>query len=204
MSPARTFALVPAAGRSSRMGRPKLLLPVAGRTVLEHVIAGFRSAGIEAVLVVLARDAPEELVRMARAAGAEVLTLSDQTADMRATIEQGLTWLEQHCHPDPEDGWLLAPADHPTLDPAVVRQLLEAREAEPAASLFLPTFEGRRGHPALLGWRHVAAIRQLPEGQGLNVYLRAQEGQTRLVPVSSADILCDLDTPEDYARLLGN
>jgi CTP:molybdopterin cytidylyltransferase MocA len=48
----------------------------------------------------------------------------------------------------------------------------------------------------------VPALRQLPPGLGLNHYLREQTDETCLVPVTSADVLCDLDTPEDYARLL--
>jgi molybdenum cofactor cytidylyltransferase len=95
---------------------------------------------------------------------------------------------------------LLLPADHPALDAAVVRRLLEAR-AQAQHTIVLPAFEGKRGHPALIDWGHVAAVRALPPGQGLNVYFRQQQGQTLEVPVASADVLSDLDTPEDYARL---
>ena len=45
--------LIPAAGHSRRMGRPKLALPFAGRTVLELVIAALQAAGVAPVLVVL-------------------------------------------------------------------------------------------------------------------------------------------------------
>ena len=41
-----TFALIPAAGRSRRMGRPKLALPLAGRSVLEHVVGALQQAGV--------------------------------------------------------------------------------------------------------------------------------------------------------------
>jgi molybdenum cofactor cytidylyltransferase len=121
---------------------------------------------------------------------------------MRGTIEEGLRWLEKHLRPRDEDHWLLVPADHPTLDTSVVRQLLQARAAHPEFSIVIPTFQGRRGHPALIGWRHVAGIRALPPHQGLNAYLRGQAAVTVEVPVSSADILDDLDTPADYERLL--
>ncbi len=47
------FAVVPAAGRSSRMGRPKLSLPLGGRTVLEHVVIALRQGGVDEVLVVV-------------------------------------------------------------------------------------------------------------------------------------------------------
>ncbi len=195
-----TFALIPAAGKSTRMGRPKLALPLGERTVLEHVVAALRSGGAEHVLVVVGPHVAE-LAPLAESAGAAVLVLSEETADMRATVEAGLRWLEEKFAPRPEDAWLLAPADHPTLEAEVVRQLLAARAAHPEASVLIPTFGGQRGHPALIAWNHVAAMRGLPGGQGLNVYLRQQTSETLELPVDTDAVLCDLDTPEDYERL---
>ena len=196
----RVFALVPAGGKSARMGRPKLSLPLGGRTVLEHTVSAFRRAGVEHVLVVVGPHVPE-LVPLAEAAGAQVCRLPEETADMRATVEQGLRWLEEHFRPGPEDAWLLAPADHPTLGAEVVRRLLQARADHPARSVFVPAWEGRRGHPALIGWKHVGGIRAHPAGQGLNTYLRQCAADLLEVPAASADVLCDLDTPADYEQV---
>jgi molybdenum cofactor cytidylyltransferase len=182
------------------MGRPKLSLPLGDRTVLEWVIAVLGQVEVRPVLVVIGPHVPE-LAPLAAGAGAEVLRLTEVTADMRATVEHGLRWLEEHCRPTPDDGWLLVPADHPTLDAAVVRQLLQARAANPDRSLVVPTFGGRRGHPAWIGWRHVAGIRALPGGQGLNTYLRRHTAETFEVPMDTADILRDLDTAQDYEHL---
>ncbi|HJT75582.1 MAG TPA: nucleotidyltransferase family protein [Gemmataceae bacterium] len=195
-----TFALLPAAGKSSRMGRPKLALPLRGVTVLECTVTALRQAGADPVLVVLGPQVPE-LAPLARRAGALVLQLPAETPDMRATVEAGLDWLEGQYRPAPEAGWLLCPADHPVLDPAVVRQLVEARDANPGRSVFIPTWNGRRGHPTLLAWHHVGPMRALPAGLGLNAYLRQQGAVTAEVPVSSPGVLYDLDTPADYERL---
>jgi molybdenum cofactor cytidylyltransferase len=192
-------AVVPAAGHSRRMGRPKLALPLGTATVLGRVVAALRQGGADAVLVVVGPHVPE-LAPLARTAGAEVCLLPAATPDMRATVEAGLAWIEERFRPGPEDAWLLAPADHPTLDADVVRALLAARAADPAASVFVPTWQGKRGHPTLIAWRHVAGIRTHPPGEGLNAYLRLQRDQTREVP-ANAGILCDLDTPADYERL---
>src|SRR5439155_16199828 len=85
----RIFAVVPAAGKSVRMGAAKLALPLAGRTVLEHVIAALREAQIDDVLVVLGSHVAE-LAASAKAAGAQALVLDHETAHMRATVERGL------------------------------------------------------------------------------------------------------------------
>lgn len=196
------FAIIPAAGKSRRMGRPKLLLPVGGRTVLERVVDALGAAGVDAVLVVTGGE-PPELAAQARGAGAHVLLLERETADMRQTVEQGLAWIERTYRPTAVDAWLLAPADHPTLDPEVVRRLLGAWRSDPEASVVVPVHEGRRGHPVLIGWRHVEGVRAFPPGLGLDAYLRQHAAQTLLLPVGSPGVLLDLDTPEDYARLTG-
>ncbi len=181
------------------MGRPKLALPLGARSVLEHVVSALRSAGVSDTLVVIGPHVPE-LAALARAENAHVLLLEEETPDMRATVERGLAWLEERFRPTDEDRWLLLPADHPTLDSSVVRQLLEARAAADR-SIVIPTCAGRRGHPVLIDWGHVQAIRALPAGRGLNLYFRQAQGQTLEVPVESEAVLCDLDTPADYERL---
>ncbi len=196
----KVYALIPAAGRSTRMGRPKLSLPLGSHTVLDHVLAALREAGVEHTLVVIAPHGAQ-LGEIATAAGAGVLRLAAETPDMRATVEHGLRRLEEQFHPSPEDAWLLVPADHPMLHAEVVRRLSESRQLHPQRSIFVPVFEGRRGHPTLFAWEHGAAIFAHPAGQGLNAYVRAQTAQVLEVPVSDPDILCDLDTPEDYERL---
>ncbi len=195
-----TFAVIPAAGKSVRMGRPKLALPFGDGTVLGRVVSSLRAAGVEHVLVVVGPHVPQ-LAPLAERAGAHVLRLAAETPDMRATVEAGLGWLEERFRPRPDDCWLLVPADHPTLDPLLPRMLLEKRAGAPGRSIIVPTHGGRRGHPTLIDWKHVAGMRALPAGQGLNVYLREHEAETLQVPVASADVLCDLDTPEDYERL---
>ncbi len=195
-----TFAVIPAAGKSRRMGRPKLSLPLGDRTVLEYVVGALRQAGIRNTVVVIGPHVPE-LAALAESAGAHAYLLPQETPDMHATVEAGLRWLEERFRPRDEDNWLLVPADHPTLDPAVVRQLLEIRTAKPHHTIAIPTYRGARGHPAVIAWKHVEEIRRLPSGIGLNAYLRQQAAETLEVSVDSADVLYDLDKPEDYERI---
>jgi molybdenum cofactor cytidylyltransferase len=194
------FAVVPAGGTSSRMGRPKLALPLGDKPVLGHVLDALRQAGVAQTVVVIGPHVPE-LVPIVQAAGAHTLLMSAPTSDMRQTVEHGLCWLEEQYHPRPDDDWLLVPGDYPALNAAVIRQLLMAHARFPLWSIAVPTVGGRRGHPVLLGWQHVPAIRALPPEQGINAFLHQQFGQTLEVPLASTDILIDMDTPEDYARL---
>jgi molybdenum cofactor cytidylyltransferase len=194
------LGLIPAAGKSSRMGRPKLLLPLGERSVLEHTIASLRQAGVDPVLVVIGPSLPE-LGPLAGAAGSQVLFLAEETPDMRSTVVHGLRWLDDHYHPAPTDNWLLLPGDAPVPEPSVIQELLHARAAHPDRTIVLPTCAGRRGHPTLFAWPHARAIRELPEGVGINAYVRQRSVEVLEVATVSASILTDLDTPEDYERL---
>jgi molybdenum cofactor cytidylyltransferase len=199
--PSMTPAIIPAAGHSRRMGRTKLALPLGDGTVLEHVVAALRTGGACPILIVIGPHVAD-LAPLAERAGGTVLQLAEETPEMRATVEQGLGWIEEHCTPAPADDWLLVPADHPALDAGVVRQLLAVRAQFPQHSILIPTFQGRRGHPTLIAWKIVPALRALPTGQGLNAYFRQHQSEVAEVPVETASILVDLDTPEDYERLL--
>jgi molybdenum cofactor cytidylyltransferase len=194
----RTFGLIPAAGKSRRMGRAKLTLALGHSTVLERVLHAVRAAGVADTLVVVAPDATE-LARLANAAGAHVLQLPEDTPDMRTTCMRGLAWLEERFHPEEGDGLLLLPADHPTVQPEVVHALLAIAGTK---SIIVPAHQGRRGHPTWLDWSHVAAIRARPPEEGLNTFIRALTEQTRELDWPTDDILRDLDTPDDYERLL--
>jgi molybdenum cofactor cytidylyltransferase len=195
------LGLIPAAGKSERMGRPKLQLRVGGGTVLDQVVNALRAGGVDHVLVVVAPQA-DELRRIADAAGADVLMLPEQTMDMRATVQDGLDWLQTRYSPASTDYWLLAPADHPAMDADVIRRLIDGAREVPSGSVLIPIWQGRRGHPVLIPWSHVEAIRGFPPNQGLNAYLRQCAGLVHEVPALTASILQDLDTPEDYERLL--
>ncbi|HZZ82878.1 MAG TPA: nucleotidyltransferase family protein [Gemmataceae bacterium] len=194
----RTFGLIPAAGKSRRMGQPKLLLPLGDATVLERVVAAVRAAAVPEIVVVVAPDG-DEIARIATAAGAFVVRLAEDTPDMRATVMHGLAWIAERFRPRDDDGWLLLPADHPTVRSEVVRAVLSAADE---GMIVVPTNGGRRGHPTWFGWPHVGGLAAFPPDVGLNAYIRAHAEQTREVPWPDAEILRDLDTPEDYQALL--
>jgi molybdenum cofactor cytidylyltransferase len=194
------FAVLPAAGKSTRMGQPKLALPLGQRTILEHVLTALRQAEVEHIVVVLGPHV-RELAALAEGAGAHVCQLTQDTAGMRETVEHGLRWLEDRFQPRLDDAWLLVPGDHPTLSAGVMGALRAAWQVHREYSIYVPTYQGRRGHPLLLTWRHVAGIRAHPIGEGLNRYVRQRLTETLEVPVSDPNVLSDLDTPEEYARL---
>ena len=196
----RLFAVVPAAGRSRRMGRPKLLLPVGTSTVIARMLAVLARPEIEATLVVIRPD--DELLRAAVAAcGAIPLQPAIPPPEMRDSVEFALRHIEQRFKPSPAAGWILAPADHPLLDPIVMDRLLTAWRTS-SGRILVPVHRGRRGHPTIFPFGMVPDVYGLPLDQGLNSLLSSHSALIEQVEVDSPGAIADLDTPEDYARLL--
>ena len=191
-------AIVPAAGHGSRMGGPKLTLPIGGGTVIARVVSALRGAGIEQVLVVTPPiDAPgsEELGLEATRAGGTVLITETRPIDMRGSVEHALTHVERTM--PATSAIVLSPADAPGITASVVSLLLKAARLEPGA-IITPVFGEKRGHPIVMPWAVAVEIRDLPVGVGVNALLKRHEEQTREIAVDDDAILNDLDTPEDY------
>jgi molybdenum cofactor cytidylyltransferase len=200
----RLVAIVPAAGLSRRMGQPKLLLDLAGRTVMARVIETLHDAGITRCLVVVRAD-DLALIQEVTAAGGEVVLPAIDPADMRQSVEWGLRAVGSGesgvgSQKTPCDGWVLVPADHPTLNAPLVRELMAAWSASPS-QIAVPAYEGRRGHPTIFPWNLAEEVFRLPPEQGLNHILRCDPTRVQEVVVSDARVLDDLDTPEDLLRL---
>lgn len=197
VSTPRLFALIPAAGHSRRMGRPKLLLPWNDSTVVEHLLCTLTRPEITATIVVLrAEDRPLQAV-VARTSAVTIIPERDPPT-MRDSVEIGLRAIRERFGPTPEDAWLLIPADHPLLEPEVLNGLL-ARWARGDCDALVPTFGDRRGHPTLLRWTLAEQVEQLPPDVGVNRLLRAEPRLVTEWPTDRESVLADLDTPEDYA-----
>lgn len=192
-------SIVPAAGRSERMGQPKLILAIAGQTVIARLVQTLRQGGAEPVVVVTPpREAPGAglLIDEADRAGALVVVAESRPPEMRVSFELGLAHLERSAHPSVI---LLCPADSPGITPSVVAQLVEQAQKVPEAIL-IPTFQGRRGHPIVLPWGMALKSRELPRGAGLNSLVALHAAEVVEVEVAEPGVLDDLDTPEDYQR----
>jgi len=184
------------------MGTPKLTLPVAGTTVIGRVIAALQQARVTDIAIVTRRN-DELLHAEIRRHGVTAILPEVDPPDMRVSIEQGLNWIEQVHQPAPEDAWLLLPADHPIIDAKLLGLILNAWQAA-STDVLIPVCNGRRGHPLIARWKTVTAVRQLPPDVGVNRWLRDPATTVTGFALNDPRILCDLDHPEDYARLLAS
>jgi molybdenum cofactor cytidylyltransferase len=196
------FAIVPAAGLSRRMGQPKLVMDLGGKTVIERLLTTLSLLSVDETVVVFRRG-DEELTNVIKALGLpNVHTVQPDVdpPDMRRSVEHAVEALRGRYAPQTSDGWMLIPADYPVLDPSTLAELVAAWEAT-ADDILIPQYGGKNGHPTFLRWGITERIQEIPDDQGLN-WLRTATGiSIRQVPVGSESILFDLDTPDDIQRV---
>ncbi len=190
MSP-RIAAVVPAAGRSRRMGREKIELPWDVSTILETVLDKLAAIGAAPIVVVLRSDLSAAAQRALRR-GARVVINPNPDEDMLTSIRLGVAALSESV-----DGVLVWPADHPAVSVATLETLCAGAGRSRAV---LPRYRGRRGHPVVLGADLLPAVAAIAPGEGLRRLWRLQPDLVLDLEVDDPGVLVDLDTPEDYDR----
>ena len=187
--------LILAAGESSRMGQDKALLAYRGSTFLEHIILTLREAGIDRIGVVLGHHA-EEIKQRVNLEGIEATVNPAYPRGQTSSLQCGL---RAFLHPELE-AILLCLVDHPAVTPEVVRQLVK-RFRETSAPVVIPTYQGQRGHPVLLGRVLFSELLELESGAGADAVVRKYRNQTAWVEVEDDGILMDIDNPENYRHM---
>ena len=180
------------------MGRPKLLLAWRGKPIIEHTIEAWQRGGADHVVVVV-RANDTALAELATNLGVDVALADPPPADMKASVRWGLAFVEQRYRPSIDDVWLTAPADLPSLDPSAIQKLLAAHNRQTPAVLVASHHE-QRGHPVLFPWRYASEVAHLKENEGLRQLIDG--ASARLIECGKGAVSADLDTPDDYARLL--
>lgn len=189
----RPTAVVLAAGRSSRMGAQKALLPLGGEPVIERIIHTIRQSGISAIRVVTGHRR-EELTPLLQAAGVEPVVNPNFTEGMFSSVKTGLSGLGSEC-----PGALVMPVDIPLVRSWTIRELIRQFNSDPNRILY-PVFQGGRGHPPLIPIRRISDILNWQGTGGLRACLAQSEALSVDVPVPDSNILFDMDTPEDYTE----
>ena len=187
----RVGAIIPAAGRSRRMGTPKLVLPLAGSTLVARVVDAFLGAPVDSVAVVIR---PDDWPLRAALAGRPLLFAEnpDSAGDMLSSVRCGLRAL-----PATTEVVAISPADQPSLEPTLIQELLAAFRSG-GGSILVPTHGGRRGHPLVFHARFREELLSRHDGAGLRGLLHSHPAEVVEWPTSHAAVLEDVDTPEDY------
>jgi molybdenum cofactor cytidylyltransferase len=188
-----------AAGASVRMGRPKLLLPWRGTSIIGHLIAQWRELGAAQIAVVCRPGDDAIQVELDRLAFPRADRIHNPNAGqgMFSSVQCAARWSGWR---DALTGWAIVLGDQPHLQASTLRQLVVLHEKHPAA-ICQPRFEGRVRHPVILP-RVVFTGLRTAVTVTLKDFLSETVGEKIECVVDDAGLKLDLDRPEDYDKAL--
>lgn len=188
--------LLLAAGASTRMGRPKQLLPWKGENLIRYAVHQILKAGIsEKIVVVLGAD-QERIASALEGLPVERITNPNWAEGMGSTIRCGMEYIVSGDFRG-WDGVMISLVDQPFVQAAHFQKLFEGRQQQgrPITAarykeiLGVPAVFDQSQFPLLLGLSGQAGARQVLQSAGDLVW-----------PVDVPEAALDLDTPEDYDR----
>jgi molybdenum cofactor cytidylyltransferase len=194
-------AIVLAAGKSSRMGRSKAMLPLAGGdTFLSRIVRTLGAAGVQDVVVVVGHSA--DAIVEAFAKTNLTARFVDNPSYERGQLSSLLTGLSVVDRPG-VIGALVALVDAPLFAEATVRAVID-RHRVTRAPVVRPVCGSRHGHPILIDRSLFDAVRAADAAAGVKPVVRANTSHAGDVEVDDEGAFVDVDTPEEYERVRGS
>ena len=194
-------AIVLAAGKSTRMGRPKATLPLDnGDTFLTRIVRTFSAASVEDVVVVVGHDAEAVVSSLADAdVSARFVENPDYEQGQLSSLLTGLRVVDR----PGVAGALVMLVDVPLVSAATVRAVVD-RYRTTHAPVVRPVRANEHGHPVLIDRSLFDALRRADPATGAKPIIRANVSAAGDVAVDDPGAFADFDTPDDYDRLVNS
>ena len=187
-------AIVLAAGMSTRMKQPKLIMPWGNQTVISHVIRVLNAAGIQTIRVVLGGYETQLSNVLTGLSVDFVVNPHFANGEMIESLKVGLIDM-----PLTIQAILMVLGDQPQIQEATVRNLVEQYHRS-YSPLIIPSYQFRRGHPWLIHRNLWNEIQEIVPPKTLRDFLNNHENEIEYLPIDDPTILQDLDTIEDYQK----
>ena len=192
-----TVALLLAAGESRRMGRPKALLPWQDTTLLAHQISILLQGGASKVVVVVGHQAEKLKPIINDWAGVSWVLNPDYAQGKTTSIKIGLDALE----PEKLKTILILNVDQPRSSETIQYLLQLHRESNKLITI--PTYQGKGGHPIVIDPSLLSELKSISEETlGVKAVIREHPDSTQRVESGNAEVLWDLNTPQEYQTAL--
>ena len=182
-------AVILSAGASSRMGRPKALIPYREGTFLEHLIQVTCHPRIGVTRVVLGAGA-DEIREITKLDESLVVVNRQWQQGQLSSICAGIRSLDGI----ETDGIVLCPVDHPLVSARLVGDLVGQFYSN-NKSIVLPTFNTRRGHPVIFSRTLYAELLDAPADKGARAVVWAHSSEILEVPTSEEGIVLNINDP---------
>ncbi len=187
----RSSAILLAAGRSLRMGRPKQLLPVRGKPAVRYCAENIIAAGIADVVAVVGPGAGE-IEAALQGLPLRIVRNPDPDSDMAASVRTGLDAVAAASR-----SVLVCLADHPLVSAGTIRAIVDESRTHPV-KIIIPRYAGRRGHPTLFPR---SIINEVFKAKNLRDLIIEHAAHVHHLDLHDEGIVLDMDTEKDYEEL---
>ncbi len=204
-----TAAIILAAGTSSRMGagRHKLLLPLAGRPVLAHVIEAALASQARPIVVVLGHQANEVRAQLAEWLDDPAIIVAENSAywqGMSTSMRVGIQTLVSSGYMKSErhvDSALIMLGDQPLITPHIIDALIHTYQTE-RKGIVAPLYEGQRGSPVLFRAAFFPELLEVSGDEGGRAVLERHRDEVATIALGNAAQRYDVDTWEAYQEVV--
>ena len=187
----KVWAIVLAAGASTRMKKQKLLLPFNGKTMIETVIQNIMTVLGNNILVVLGSHR-EEIGEQINKLPVKTCVNEKFPDGMLSSVICGFRAL-----PENAEAALVFLGDQPQIPAEVTRLVLKTWQHS-GKGIIIPATSGKRGHPVLIETKYKTEIERLDPEKGLRQLMKKFKDDVKEIECNLPDILRDIDTPDDY------
>jgi molybdenum cofactor cytidylyltransferase len=198
MSPTKNLGvIILGAGASSRMGRPKLLLPWGDTTIIGHIIWQWREFGAAQIAVVHRTNDAALMTELNRLGfpPPDRIENPQPESGMFSSVLCAARWSGWRKE---ISSWAIVLGDQPHLRAETLRLLLEQAAQNPDA-ICQPAFNGHAGHPVILPRAGFDELKHA-RAETLKDFLKPFAGRCVQCPMNDAGLALDLDRPEDYEK----
>lgn len=196
MDNGETVGVVLGAGKSSRFGAPKQLLPFEDTTLLGQVVRNANASDVDRVVVVLGR-ASEELRETLDFGRVEVVDNSDYGTGCASSLLAGMDIAGEYC-----EALMLLLGDQPGVRAEFINYALSRwRQERPWASV--TSYRGELGHPFIFSQEAFVELRGLHGDKAVWKLIEAYPERVLCIEID-APLPPDVDTPEDYELALSH
>jgi molybdenum cofactor cytidylyltransferase len=193
-------AVVLAAGESSRMGRPKALLPIDGVRFIEKIVSSFQSTKVGEILVVLGHDA-EEMRQKIADLPVLIVVNNEYKKGQLSSLVAAIRDIQSRQSSAELDGILVHLVDHPYVNPILVDVMID-RFYESNKLIVVPRYHGRRGHPVIFSRSLFSELLNAALDQGAKAVVHAHQKDTLEIDTEDEGVTIDIDTPEEYRQFV--
>jgi len=186
--------IILAAGKSRRMGQPKLILPWMESTLIENVVDNYLDSRIHELIVVVGANS-DRIKKVLASKPVLIVENAHYQNGISTSIRRGIETAS-----DRTKGYLIGLGDQPLITPDIINHLISSFSKE-CLGIAICCHKRKRGHPVIFARKFCHALCKLKGDTGGRGIIEKHQDVVNYVEIGSDVIFADIDTFEDYQKL---